>query len=190
MYKATEEQKYLCLARDVFDFYVEHGMTLTYENFNWFGKEDSWTEPCAIVDSFILSAQMFEITGNEKYQTLASRIWFNGLTFCHRANGGAGPNSCVTLKQPYLTVSMYEAPFCCSMRYCEGLKFAKKYEDIITTDEKIVKDKYGRVFKGNKILVIDEDNRFPQVRHIKFEDIDYIEIPSFSENGDYKLKVI
>lgn len=189
LYKITNEKKYLDYVIEIFDFYIKHGMTLTYENFNWFNKNDSWTEPCAVVDSFILSLGLYEITNEKKYQTLASRIWFNGLLFCHRENGGAGPNTCVNLKQPYLNISMYEAFFCCSMRYCEGLKYAWQYDHIITSDDKIIKDEYGRVFKGNKLLVNDENNDFPSNIHIRFDNKDYIEIPTLVKNKNYKLKV-
>ena len=34
MYRATGEKKYLAVAEDTFRFYLSHGMTLTYENFN------------------------------------------------------------------------------------------------------------------------------------------------------------
>lgn len=189
LYKVTNEKKYLDYVIEIFDFYIKHGMTLTYENFNWFNKNDSWTEPCAVVDSFILSLYLYEITKEKRYQVLASRIWFNGLLFCHRENGGAGPNTCVNLKQPYLNISMYEAFFCCSMRYCEGLKYAWQYEYIITSDDKITKDEYGRVFKGNKLLVNDENNDFSSSIHIRFDNKDYVEIPTFVKNKNYKLKV-
>lgn len=189
LYKITNEEKYLDYVIEIFDFYIKYGMTLNYENINWFNRNDSWTEPCAVVDSFILSLWLYETTNEKKYQILASRIWFNGLLFCHRENGGAGPNTCVNLKQPYLNISMYEAFFCCSMRYCEGLKYAWQYEHIIISDDKIIKDEYGRVFKGNKLLVNDENNDFPSNIHIRFDNKDYIEIPTFVKNKNYKLKV-
>lgn len=189
MYQSTGEKIYLDEALFVYDFYLKYGMTMTYENFNWFGRTDSWTEPCAVVDSFILAEWFYEITKEAKYQTLASRIWFNGLRFSHRSNGGAGPNTCVTLRQPYLNVSMYEAAFCCTMRYCEGLKFIKYYEDKIMSDDEIRVDDYGRAFCGNKLLVIDEAGDFPDAKKINFNGKNYIEIPSFIKDGNYKLKI-
>lgn len=189
MYRATGEKKYLDIALSIYDFYLRYGMTLTYENFNWFDRKDTWTEPCAVVDSFILAAWFYEITKEPKYQTLASRIYFNGLRFCHRDNGGAGPNTCVYENQQYLNISMYEADFCCTMRYCEGLKFVKEYEDIIVSDEEIRTDEKGRVFYGNKLLLVDENGDFPGERKIKFNGRNYIEIPSFVKNGKYRLMV-
>lgn len=202
MYLATGEKGYLEKAVFVYEFYLKHGMTLTYENYNWFGRENTWTEPCAVVDSFVLAVRLYGITKKREYRTLASRIWFNGLSFCHRANGGAGPNSCVTKNQPYLSVSMYEAPFCCTMRYCEGLKFAKLFKsglfprsdsenDIVADAKCIVVDEYGRVFMGDELLVIDENNAFPDAEKYLVNGTEHIGIPTFigQENVGAKLKV-
>ena len=209
MYLATGEKDYLEKAVSVYEFYLKHGMTLTYENFNWFGRKNTWTEPCAVVDSFILAVRFYEITKKREYKTLASRILYNGLSFCHRANGGAGPNACVTKIQPYLSVSMYEAPFCCTMRYCEGLKFARLFEKDLLRDgndknvaadnpnnvsvasDDISVDEYGRVFKGDEMLAIDENNAFTDAEKILVNGKKYIGIPTFigTENADAKLKV-
>lgn len=209
MYLATGEKDYLEKAVSVYEFYLKHGMTLTYENFNWFGRKNTWTEPCAVVDSFILAVRFYEITKKREYKTLASRILYNGLSFCHRANGGAGPNACVTKIQPYLSVSMYEAPFCCTMRYCEGLKFARLFEkdllrdgdeknvaadnpnNVAVASDEISVDEYGRVFKGDEMLAIDENNAFTDAEKILVNGKKYIGIPTFigTENADAKLKV-
>ena len=45
LYAATKEKRLLEGAKRLFSLYREKGMTLTYENFNWFGREDTWTEP-------------------------------------------------------------------------------------------------------------------------------------------------
>ena len=206
MYLSTGEKSYLEKAVSVYDFYLKHGMTLTYENFNWFGRENTWTEPCAVVDSFILAVRFYEITKKREYKTLASRILNNGLSFCHRANGGAGPNTCVTKIQPFLAISMFEAPFCCTMRYCEGLKFARRFkedllrngndknaadnaDDVSSAPDDISVDEYGRVFKGDEMLVIDEEKKFPAAEKYVVNGREYIKIPALTENVDAKLKV-
>ena len=155
LYTATKDQRYLDAVKDKFSFYTEHGMTLTYENFNWFGREDTWTEPCAVVDSFILATELYRLTDMPKYRTLARRIWFNGLQFCQRENGGAGPNTCVTKEQGVLRISMYEAPFCCTMRYAEGLLEYSKNEELLDWNEGAdeVTDVYGRRFVDDRLLV-------------------------------------
>lgn len=155
LYRTTRDKKYLEIVIEKFAFYEENGMTMTYENFNWFGRKDTWTEPCAVVDSFILALQLYHFTKLEKYKTLARRIWFNGLQFCQRENGGAGPNSCVTKEQGILKVLMYEAPFCCTMRYAEGLYEYYRHESHFTfnPNAETVKDEYGRMFTDDVMLV-------------------------------------
>ena len=63
---------------------------------------ETWTEPCAVVDSLILALELYRITKEDRYRVLARRIWFNGLQFCQRPNGGVGPNTCVDKNNPYL----------------------------------------------------------------------------------------
>ena len=155
LYRLTKNSKYLKIVIDKFTFYRQNGMTLTYENFNWFGREDTWTEPCAVVDSLILATRLYRITGDEEYKTLARRIWYNGLQFCLRDNGGAGPNSCTTKDQPTLRISMYEAPFCCTMRYAEGLLEYYRNAELFAHDPNAVTvtDEYGRTFVDDVMLV-------------------------------------
>ncbi len=155
MYKSTGEQSYLEKVERLFNIYLDNGMTLTYENFNWFGKPDSWTEPCAVVDSFILATELYNIKGEQKYKSLSRRIWFNGLQFCQRENGGAGPNTCVVNDETFLKISMYEAFFCCTMRYAEGLLCYSKNEDLLKWNykEKEIIDEKGRRFVDDRLMV-------------------------------------
>jgi len=165
LYQATEKKDYLDLVKDKFGFYLEHGMTLTYENFNWFGREDTWTEPCAVTDSFILAIELYKETGDTFYKTLARRIWFNGLQFCQRKNGGAGPNTCTTTSQPILSPSpyYYEALFCCTMRYAEALLYYHKNSSLFNwnKDDEITVDEYGRRFIDDVLLVKQNDEIMP-----------------------------
>ena len=136
-------------------------MTKTFENFNWFDRFDTWTEPCCIVDSFIVSSELYRITKEEKHKKSLRRIWFNALSFCHRANGGAGPNKCTTNEQRTLKIHKYEAPYCCTMRYCEGLVFVKKNEDLLSFDKskEIVTDEFGRRFVDDVMIVKSKDDK-------------------------------
>lgn len=155
LYNTTKEEKYLEIVKNRFAFYCDHGMTLTYENFNWFGREDTWTEPCAVVDSLILATELYKLTADNAYKTLARRIWFNGLSFCQRDNGGAGPNTCTTEGQPVLKIAMYEAQFCCTMRYAEGLLEYSKNAHLFTHDASahIITDSQGRRFIDDMLIV-------------------------------------
>lgn len=156
MYLVTADKSYLERAKNLFDFYTAHGMTLTYENFNWFGREDSWTEPCAVVDSLICSLYLYRELNDEKYLTLARRIYFNGINLGQRCNGGAGTNTCVTAANPVLKPEMFEAYFCCTMRLSEGLYqvslFAEQLFENSDEDKKPVRDEYGRIFCGDHLM--------------------------------------
>lgn len=155
LYKTTGQEKYLQIVKEKFDIYLKHGMTLTYENYNWFSRKDTWTEPCAVVDSLILSIELYKITNEVNYKTLARRIWFNGLQFCQRSNGGAGPNTCVKEGQNVLKIALYEAPFCCTMRYAEGLLYYSKNQSLFAwnTNSSVIVDEYGRKFIDDKLLI-------------------------------------
>ncbi len=154
-YETTGEGRYLAAVIREFDRYIQHGMTLTYENFNWFGREDTWTEPCAVVDSLLLAVGLYHITGNTRYRTLARRVWANGLQFCLRDNGGAGTNACVTPLRPILKLSGYEASQCCTMRYAEALLCVHQNPELFVFDpaapETVEPD--GRRYRDDVLLV-------------------------------------
>ncbi|MFR1478378.1 MAG: hypothetical protein ACLSB9_23170 [Hydrogeniiclostridium mannosilyticum] len=76
-YQATGRKELLGFAVRFFKLYVEKGMTENYANDNWFGRP-AWTEPCAIVDSFLLASGLFQETGVYAYAQAANRIYANG----------------------------------------------------------------------------------------------------------------
>ena len=127
LYELTGEERYLAGARGVWSTYLQAGMTYTYQNYNWWGKGDTWTEPCAIVDSLIVALQLYELTGDDRQLTLARRIWHNGMASAQRPNGGAGTDSTVGPTTDTLQLLSYEAPFCCTMRLAEGLWWAQQH---------------------------------------------------------------
>ena len=68
--------------------YKEYGMTENYENYNWFERYDTWTEPCAIVDSYLLATQLWAATRNPTYLEDADKIYLNGIAATQRHDGG------------------------------------------------------------------------------------------------------
>ena len=119
-YQQTHEEKYLLLAKNIFDKYQKVGMTDDYQNLNWFQRPDSWTEPCCVIDSLILAKHLYLITKDKHYLVLLNRIYTNGLRTFQRDNGGAG---CTTIQKDgvgQLKMFMYEAYFCCTLREGEG----------------------------------------------------------------------
>ena len=163
MFGLTGDRRYFDIAKETFDMYVEKSMTLTYENYNWLNNPNTWTEPCAVVDSFMLAIRLYKITSDEKYRTLARRIWFNGLDFCQRENGGVGPNTCATVENPVLKISMYEAPFCCTMRYAEGLLEYTRNKDLFEWNPQAEEttDEIGRHFVDDKLIVLVNGEKKP-----------------------------
>lgn len=112
-----------------FMLYVENGMTENYENYNWFQRFDTWTEPCAIVDSYLLAVQLWQHTRNPRYLEYAEQIYYNALCRTQRFNGGFGTDVCpgAAIHSAYLDVSAPEAHWCCTMRGGEGLSCAASY---------------------------------------------------------------
>ncbi len=167
MYSETLDESYLARAKGIYDLYtVGGGMDLTYQNLNWWGRPNTWTEPCAIVDSVMVALTLYEITGEEPYRQMATRIYHNGLATAQRPNGGAGTDSVVYLPydgfegvtDQYMTG--YEAPFCCTMRLAEGLWFISAHTDLLwyETDEDgegnliPTRDGFGRYMSGDILL--------------------------------------
>ena len=167
MYGETRDDWYLSHAKDIYELYtVGGGMDLTYQNLNWWGRPNTWTEPCAIVDSVMVALTLYEITGEDAYRRMATRIYHNGLATAQRPNGGAGTDSVVYLPydqfpgvtEQYLTG--YEAPFCCTMRLAEGLWYISTHTDVLwyETDEDEqgnlipTRDSHGRYMSGDILL--------------------------------------
>ena len=183
-YELTGDVRYFDMASAKFEIYLRRGMTLTYENFNWFGREKSWTEPCAVVDSLMLAVSFYRHTKEERYLTLARRIWFNGLQFCQRPDGGCGSNSCVTAEEPVLSVRSLQNSFCCNMRYTEGLLEISKNEELFVLNENAEEsvDAYGRHFTDDRMLVLLDGKKVPIFSCRDFK--------TYDEIKDLKLTVL
>ena len=95
-------------------------MTETYENFNWFQRPE-WTEPCAVIDSYQLTLDLWKHTGETKYLEDAQLIWYNAISFEQRDNGGFGLSNCPGPHDHHLQAHAYEAHWCCTMRGSEGI---------------------------------------------------------------------
>ena len=120
------------LAREAeqrFLLYVRNGMTENFENYNWFNRFDTWTEPCAIVDSYMLAMQLWQHTRKEQYLQWAEKIYYNALCRTQRRNGGFGLDNCPgrAAGTAELRVHAPEAHWCCTMRGGEGLARAAQY---------------------------------------------------------------
>lgn len=154
MYSETEDPAYLSGAASILDLYVSGGgMSATYQNLNWWSRPDSWTEPCAIVDSLMLAAELYKATKKEDYRRLAARIYHNGLATAQRANGGAGTDSVVVDGiEDTLYAKMYEAFFCCTMRLSEGLWYVHQNKELFAAKTEGRVTKHGRTYADGDLL--------------------------------------
>lgn len=103
------------------ELYKAYGMTENFGNYNWFTRYNAATEPCAIVDSYMVASQLWSLTQDPKYLSELDLIYYNALCHGQRENGGFGcdkfPNSDINS----LIVNIPEAHWCCTMRGAEGL---------------------------------------------------------------------
>jgi hypothetical protein len=126
-YEMHRRPEDLAFAEALYKQYRALAMTETFENYNWFNKPQ-WTEACGVIDSFILTANLWRLTGRADYLEDAHLILFNGLLPGQLHNGGFGVGPCVGHATGVCRTKMHsEAPFCCSMRGGEGLARAIQY---------------------------------------------------------------
>lgn len=156
MFSVTSDEKYLIAAKNIFNLYVfGGGMTYTYQNLNWWGRPDSWTEPCAVIDSLMLALMLYKVEKKDEYRNLAARIYINGFASLQRDNGGAGTDSlvCPGSTKTHLHAEMYEAYFCCTMRLSEGLWYIYENKDLLWSEdsEGISKNENGVYMSGDII---------------------------------------
>ncbi len=160
LFEVTGNAWYLEHAKGIYELYTAGGgMDAVWQNLNWWGRPNTWTEPCAIVDSLMLAGELYRLTGEDGYRRMATRIYHNGLATSQRANGGAGTDSVVFRglagfeDQPDQYLASYEAPFCCTMRLAEGLCYIHAHNDMLwyETDEDEA---------GNLIPTLDEQGRY------------------------------
>lgn len=116
--------------------YKAYGMTENYENYNWFRRFDTWTEPCAVIDSYLLAVQLWQYTRKAEYRNDAELIYYNGICHEQRHNGGFGCNNCPgkAIGKSCLAVHAPEAYWCCTMRGGEGLSRAVEYSYYVQKD--------------------------------------------------------
>ncbi|NLN05413.1 MAG: hypothetical protein GX166_11495 [Clostridiaceae bacterium] len=136
MFKHTRNHVYLSFVKDTFDLYINEGMTANFANYNWFGRPE-WTEPCAIIDSFMLACQLYQETAEQRYADYANYILYNGIYRSQRDNGGFGTDNCAGPVDDYVIPTNYEAYWCCTMRGGEGL-FAVSQHSLLEREKDIV----------------------------------------------------
>jgi len=129
-YEVTGEKKYLDMAIRRFSLYKEKAWTEAYGNFNWFGAP-RWTEPCGIIDSYMVAITLWKLTGDTGYLNDAQLIYYNAFLHGSRINGSFGTDRCLgaieTEDNLFLSPINYETYWCCTMRGGEGYARAIEY---------------------------------------------------------------
>lgn len=125
-YELTDNPKLLEAVIERFNLYKNYAMSANYENYNWFGRPVH-SEPCAIIDSYIVAEYLWRFTNDPAYLEDAQHIYYNAISATQRDNGGFGCNTCTTAQNPNLNMSLYEAYWCCTMRGGEGLSRILQY---------------------------------------------------------------
>lgn len=155
MYRLTGQERYLAIAKQKWELYVQSGISDTYHNLNWWGRPDSWSEPCAVNDSLMLATELYKLTGEEHDRRLAACIWHNAYATVQRDNGGAGTDTLVCAGSPHtaLRCDLYEAMFCCTMRTAEGLWYVSNHRDLLyaTTTGQLTRTEDG-LYRDGDIL--------------------------------------
>jgi uncharacterized protein len=123
MHELTGNASLLELVDRVFAFYKTEAWTGIYGNYNWF-TIPRWTEPCAIIDSYILSVRLWNVTGRSAYLHDAHHIYYNAIAHAQRETGAFGTDTCVGSQDGMLRPLTYEVTWCCTMRGAEGLSRA------------------------------------------------------------------
>ena len=122
----TGRKDLLGAAEKRFQLYLAEGMSENQANWNWFGRP-THTEPCAVVDSFVIAVQLWQQTGKPEYLEQAHLIYYNALGHGQRANGGFGCDTCLGAETATIRIKILEAWWCCTMRGSEGLSRAAEY---------------------------------------------------------------
>ncbi|HEX2951817.1 MAG TPA: hypothetical protein VHV83_19965 [Armatimonadota bacterium] len=122
----TGDPTILALAQHVYDNYRVKAMTENFANYNWYNRP-TWTEPCAIVDSFIVATSLWRKTGDPSYLEDAHAIYFNALGYAQKPHGGFGCDNCVGAEEPVLFNKVYDVTWCCNMRGAVGLSHAADF---------------------------------------------------------------
>lgn len=202
-YGLTREPQLLKEIEKTYGMYVSQGMTENYANYNWFNNP-SWTEPCAVIDSFIVAVELWRFTNQSKYLNDAHNIYYNALSWGQRYNGGFGCDCCSGTNDEFLTVRdrSFEAYWCCSMRGGEGLSKAIEYSSFYQEDVVYFGFFHNAVLRlkyEDQAVLVKQTTFFPYSGQVNLEIIDsenhHLEkewmlfIPDWCPEASIKLKV-
>lgn len=175
MYELEKDSAYLEKAIKMFNLYKIEAWSEAYGNYNWFGAP-RWTEPCAIIDSFIVAVNLWKYTTKPEYLEDAHRIYFNAICHGNRINGSFGTDRCCGAKETednlFLTPVNYETYWCCTMRGGEGFSQAIAYNFFIDENDVYLpfyNDCTATLCFDDGMLSLEEKSDYPYYGKISFE---------------------
>ena len=199
-YECTGEKHALDIAIRIFDDYKREAWTEHYGNFNWWGKP-RWTEPCGIIDSYIIAAWLWRLTDNAQYIEDAHHIFYNAGISSQRVNGAFGNDYCLgadllkyepwndgNIDMRFVIPRTYEIYWCCTMR--AGELFEKAFATIFAAENNTVHLAFYHnceatlsLQSGN--IKIKETTGYPYEGNIQLEILE----SNISEPIDFKIHV-
>ncbi|AMM22874.1 hypothetical protein AX769_22375 (plasmid) [Frondihabitans sp. PAMC 28766] len=123
--RLSHDDRGLRIALGLYNDYRTHARTLNSATINWFGRPDTWTEPCAMVDTQLLARELWRATGERSYLDDAILIETNALGYAQKPGGGFGLDFVASPECPVLHNRVYDAAWCCTMRGAVGLVDAR-----------------------------------------------------------------
>ncbi|MBT2486898.1 MULTISPECIES: beta-L-arabinofuranosidase domain-containing protein [unclassified Microbacterium] len=168
---ATGDRQAGDAATALYRTYEREGRTLNHATFNWFGRADSWTEPCAIVDSIGIAVSLHELTGDDRYRADAARIAHNGLAFAERLDGSFGLDTIATSQDPILAAIEPDAHWCCTIRGAVGLLECRETAAVMSGHALVVTDLYPgahAVHTASGAWRIRQSTRYPAGTTVEF----------------------
>ncbi len=170
-YEMTGKKEYLDAVEKRYNLYKRVAMTENHENYNWFGRP-RWTEPCAVIDSYITAINLWRFTGKSQYLEDAQLIYYNGMGSEQRYNGGFGCNTCTgthdpvskQFTDPFFKIAVTESHWCCTMRGGEGLSRAVEYSYFTSGNQIILPDYHSStatIKMDNGIIKLNQETNYP-----------------------------
>lgn len=149
--------------------YKNFGMTENNENYNWFARYDTWTEPCAVVDSYMVAVHLWQATRNPQYLADAEQIYYNGICVEQRSNGGFGCDKPVGHVHNHISINADEAHWCCTMRGGEGLARVAEYAYFTAADTIFVPFFHAsKLSLSNRNITLTQKSDYPFGNNVEF----------------------
>jgi len=172
----TGDARVLAATKKIFGRYKEVAMTEHYANYNWWGRP-RWTEPCAVIDSYILAVWFWRLTGDAQYLADSHHIFYNGVAHAFRADGCFGTDWCLGAAPPVedgehdplvLQPRTYEVYWCCTMR--GGELFARAGEALFYKQrDAIVLPSFHNAIATVDGLILRETTAYPYEGRVRLE---------------------